>query len=746
MLGRFRIPLRLLASLAFGTLAASAQNSILTCQSTVNPILVRGEGLTERMGDITLQCTGGVPNAPVIGNFSIFLSVPMTNRVDSSGYTDLSLTVDAGYGPLTANSKATYLNASTLSFSGVAFNLSPNGTVNLRLSNLRGAANQAGVNSARQITATISFTGGALISFSNNVFAVATVVRGLYSSYTSRLICGQGGTPSIDNPSLSSALANRAAYSTVRITEGFNNSLGPKSDFNFETADFGARIIVRYSGVPQGAHIFVPDGVVGYDGLQATSAGDYGLVPATGSYTPGTGTLLLIRIANADANGAGLASGPVIQPPTTISNFDSMSEVVIASDGTGQAVYEVFDANQFRVQSATIPSFIAIPAGLVQANTQITQDVYLGPISSSLATSGNPFITRYAPVAAPNDCSVFGDCGASYFPKLSVNTTSWTVSMTTLDAPKTQYFTLSNEGAGNFLWNASVQYVSGVTNGYQWLRLSPTSGINRETVAVVFAPGVLAPGVYDALINVDGGPIAGAKQIHVTLYYAFKAPTPVVINAVNAANLTPGILVPGSQAAILGDRLSGNKITVMFDNVPARVLGSVSANRLDVEIPYQLVGRQSSLIVVTIDGASSTPGLLIPIGDSAPGIYQNEIMNADNTFNSPSNGALAGSIIQVYATGLPVTGTYSGHIHDRTIDGDSLVYAGPAPTIIGVQLVQMVVPSDLPSITTGTAVCGGISADTQVCSENANLTIIAAPPPPPTDGEPVSRAVRRGRK
>jgi uncharacterized protein (TIGR03437 family) len=235
------------------------------------------------------------------------------------------------------------------------------------------------------------------------------------------------------------------------------------------------------------------------------------------------------------------------------------------------------------------------------------------------------------------------------------------------------------------------------------------------------------------LINIDAGPIAGTKQIKVTLYYAYQAPTPVVINAVNPANLKPGILVPGSGAAILGDRLTGNNISVMFGNSPARILGSVSATRLDVQVPYDLGGQGSSLIVVTIDGSSSTPGLLIPIGTSAPAIFKGSILNADFTSNNSSNGALAGTPVQVYATGLPVAGVYSGHIHDRTIDGDALTYAGPAPSLIGVQLMTMIVPADLPSITTGVSVCGGLTVDTQACSDNVDLTIIAAPAVTPPD-------------
>jgi len=336
-------------------------------------------------------------------------------------------------------------------------------------------------------------------------------------------------------------------------------------------------------------------------------------------------------------------------------------------------------------------------------------------------------VPRYVPIAAPNDCVEFGDCGASYFPKLGVNTTALTFNATSLNLGPTQYPIVSNTGGGNFVWTTNVEYLSGAIGSNQWLLVQPSSGINNGTLQVNIFPGTLAPGVYTAQITIDGGPTAGTAVIPVTLFYAYQAPTPVVINAVNPANMAPGILVPGSQAAILGSLLTGHNISVTFNGTPAQVLASVSALELVVQVPYNMSGQTSALIVVTIDGSSSTPGLLVPIGDSNPAIFPGSVLNEDNTGNSQSNGAAAGSTISIYATGLPSAGYYSGKIHDRTITGDQLVYAGVAPTLIGVQLVQMIVPPDLPSLNTGTAVCGGPTTDDMPCSAYANLTIVAAP-------------------
>src|ERR1700751_4676654 len=90
----------LLISSAFGL--ANAQ-TILTCNSTSVPPIVHVEGIAERIGDIVLNCSGGMPAAQITGNLSIFLSVNVTNRVSGSNVTDVVFTVDSGSGPQAVN-------------------------------------------------------------------------------------------------------------------------------------------------------------------------------------------------------------------------------------------------------------------------------------------------------------------------------------------------------------------------------------------------------------------------------------------------------------------------------------------------------------------------------------------------------------------------------------------------------------------------------------------------------------------
>src|SRR5438067_1914892 len=79
--------------------SAFAQTFTGRCQVTSVPFQVRAEGLAERLGDINLRCSGGVPGSVLSGNFTLLLPVNVTNRVDANNQTfDAVLAVDSGSG------------------------------------------------------------------------------------------------------------------------------------------------------------------------------------------------------------------------------------------------------------------------------------------------------------------------------------------------------------------------------------------------------------------------------------------------------------------------------------------------------------------------------------------------------------------------------------------------------------------------------------------------------------------------
>src|SRR5271154_4889896 len=113
-----------------------AQISILTCNPSANPPVVRAEGLTERIGDILMACSGGNPNGHVSGNLTLFANAPVTNRVNGSTLNGINLTYDNGSGPQ-PTVPAMLASPSSIVFNDVSFSLSTPGSVNLLLTGVR---------------------------------------------------------------------------------------------------------------------------------------------------------------------------------------------------------------------------------------------------------------------------------------------------------------------------------------------------------------------------------------------------------------------------------------------------------------------------------------------------------------------------------------------------------------------------------------------------------------------------------
>lgn len=703
--------LRLFLSIFIASTFANA--NVLTCTpSAVTPTL-HAEGLAERLGDILLTCVDGPPG-PLSGNLIIFLNVNVTNKLTPQGNADAILTVDTGAGPVSAGVAPTLLSANQIAFNGLNFTVSASGKVNLRITNLRGAVNQLPSTSFGQaVHAQIAFNGAGLGLTSNDLI-VGFPQRSVLASILTSVIPSQQGSPLPDNPSFSSLLAAGTRFASARITEDAPDALQPRGPL----ADNGIRMISRYSNLPAGARLFVPDAIAGSDAVQPTAGGDFGVTASGGQYAAGgSGSLLLIRVRGADADGAGGNLAIALAPGTN--SFDSVAELDIAN-GVAQAVYEVVDANPNLRESAQFPTFIGVAPATDARNSPVRQQIFLGPVSTVATASATAPVPRFAITVPASDCTLQGDCNGSFLPRLGVDPDPLTFSVTAGLGFQIRYIRIFNSG-GNFLvWNASVAY----KNGADWLRVSPSSGINDARIRVDVIPNNLAPGVYDATLTIDAGPQSGAVVLPVHVQVNAAPPpgtaTPLVTSVVNAATFVAGPLVRGSFGTIKGANLAGKTTTVTFDNVSANIVYT-SANQLNVLVPSQLSSHNATQLVVTVDGVASA-AQTVALADVAPGIFNPGILNQDNTVNSPSNPALVGSVIQIFATGVlpPESGTVDVKVHDQA----NLIplYAGAAPGVPGLQQINVRVPAGLPGITTEVVVCGS-SSGTRVCSPAAAITL-----------------------
>ncbi len=685
------------------------------CVVTAVPSQVRAEGLTERMGDILLQCSGSSPGAVLAGNLSVALPVNITNRVDAGNLTrDAVLSVDYGSG-FVPTGTAGLVTGSIIAFNGISLTVPLSGAMNIKVSGIRAAAHQAGAGAPQPITAQLAFSSPASIAIDQSRPVVAFAQTGLYASPNDTgIACA--GSPLPSAITLSDLFAAGTAFASTRVTEGFAGDFAPRSPGE----DNGTRFLIKYSGFPSGAHLFVPDFVAGSNALAATAGGDLGLPQQVGQYVPGSGTLLLARVLNADTSGAG---GTVLPLPSS-TTLNGASEVPL-TNGAGYAVYEVLDANPSQQETAQFPTFVGLAK--VAAAAMAQESVSLAPVSGVLNASATAAVPRFAAVTPPSDCTLLGDCGARYFPQLTV--LAGPIQLTAVAGgdmtSHNGYIPIQNTGGGILTWSATVSY----TTGSGWLNLSSTSGLNNGSILVVANAKNLSAGTYQANILVTAGGVAGSVTVPVTLTVTAPptppppppppaAPAVVVSKVVNAATFEVTPLVAGSLATLMGSHLSGKNVSVTFDGSTAALL-YVSDTQVNLQVPTGLAGKTSATLVVTVDGVSSTP-MTVVLAPAWPAIFANGVLNQDNSVNSAAAGARAGSILQVFLTGVPHGATVSAQIAGR----QDLVplYAGDAPTVPGVQQVNVAVPDDVPPSSTQLVICAATGGQ-QWCSNAAPLTV-----------------------
>ena len=91
---------------------ASAQTSFQCVANAGVPPTVRAEGLTELVGDVSLNCTGGIPTAvgQIIpsSNVTIFLNTNITSRILSTSqgtWSEAILLIDEPHSPVNPNTQ-----------------------------------------------------------------------------------------------------------------------------------------------------------------------------------------------------------------------------------------------------------------------------------------------------------------------------------------------------------------------------------------------------------------------------------------------------------------------------------------------------------------------------------------------------------------------------------------------------------------------------------------------------------------
>ena len=160
----------------------------------------------------------------------------------------------------------------------------------------------------------------------------------------------------------------------------------------------------------------------------------------------------------------------------------------------------------------------------------------------------------------------------------------------------------------------------------------------------------------------------------------------------------------------LPSTLSG--ITVTFDGIPAPLI-FISSSQVNLQVPYQVAGRASTVVVVNNQGTVSDP-ITVPVVSAQPGLFaqagsaQAIALNQDNSVNSLANPAAKGSVVTLFATGagvveppvttgkpalaFPLSLAIAASV---TVGGAEarIIFAGLTPGFVGLLQVNVEVPS-----------------------------------------------------
>jgi len=672
-----------------GVLAMPASAS-MQCNLTGVPLQVSSEGLAEPLGAILLQCGGGPPNGVLTGSFQIFVSRRVANSLtDTGNYLGITLSQEFP-GSIFIDQPATIrpLGDSIL-IENFQIVMNAQGFFSLKFGGIRAETSQT-------TQAYLQFTGNQQLNVGIFYVTVAFPQSTLLATHTGAGASGLG--PVLPSPpDFNAMIAARVPMATTRITEGWAHAFVPRkgNDTN------GTRIMIRLSGVPEGAKIFAPDAVSGSGTIQPTQSGDMGSYPTSGLYAfnPVTGSLLMSRIRYSAPDGSG--GFPAFYPNYVGANSLAAASEADVANGTPYLVYETMDANPSQRDTVQIPIWVVLPTDRHVTPSVIKQTLTLAPLSTEAGSVTGAPIPRFRAAPIASDCALLGDCAAPYFPKMTV--TQPEVNEFTAPAGSGSvngYFLLHNTGASLLEWRVAVRFKGAATG---WLTVSPETGFNNRTIRFDMFPAGLPVGRYEGEIVVQqiGAPTGINTEAVVPVYLNVTPPLPPPIplpsitEILDAANRWPMPEAPGSLIVITGTNF-GENTSITIGGKLARIV-LLTPTEMLVEVPLDVaIGRAD---VVPANSSRPGPVTAMDIVPVAPATLY--VLNSDDERNSEERPALAGKPIQVFVTGIRgAAQPLSLKIHDRYLDGEITATDQP-----GVDLVKFIVPDDFPTMPSVVLVC-----------------------------------------
>jgi hypothetical protein len=489
----FRRVLTALAVLALLTgFAVSANAQLLnqfscTAQASVPPLL-RSEGITELVGDIVIQCTGGTPTGATLplptANFAVFLgNTTVTSRtIGPNGFSEALLLVDEPgtalgnnvsfsvngvaqgcgltaclAGAVNPNVFPGTVSGNAVTFIGVPVN--PPGSTGVRIfriTNVRINANAIGTSSGgvfgNQVLAFVTISGSTSVPVTAPQQVVGFVQQGLNFSLRKYDESDSGSTL---GPNQCVKLDPAANGITLRFGENFATAFKiqsqavqnmPGSIYNTESgleigpagtglADFGTRLRAVFKNIPAGVNVYVP-------------------IQNNGSTNAAAGNAKLIGVSDLQASTVNTA----INSPFVLTANDGGATAVpsyklpLDSTGAGVAIWEVVAANPLVLENFDFQvalGFTASP-GTNSPATGVTGTVAgtFAPVSTALGNGDKTVpIPRFVEVLSPKSIITVNLCRTQLlFPFVTTNGFETGIAVTNTSLDKGVYATTPQSG------------------------------------------------------------------------------------------------------------------------------------------------------------------------------------------------------------------------------------------------------------------------------------------------------------
>jgi uncharacterized protein (TIGR03437 family) len=411
----------------------------------------------------------------------------------------------------------------------------------------------------------------------------------------------------------------------------------------------------------------------GIDGGPAPAPAVNGFVA---EFSPDGGSLVYstyFGVENVTATALALESdgSPIVAGGGTIYQLccNGMALVYTAAvAGTVNALVVDGSNNLYAAGGTGSQRFVGTPGAFQTA--PVTVPPYPGAMGST--GGGNAFLAKFDSELRPISATLLGGEASDQAQAVSLAANGNAI----MGGPTTsKSFPL--RGAAQTSFAPSTSFLAALTPDLSSLQFSTYEGDTRSFGIKSVAPmpdggaifaGTTGPPALNPISPTEGPFVPQALVARATV----TAPAGLRIDSVNNAASHLGVaLSPGETFMVNGAgfgndaalSVNGTKLPLVAQSATTLVAAiPLSFSSLLSAQPYEFSSPSAATITVQSGGASAS--IFTPFSAAAPGIFsvdgsglgQGYILNADGTLNAPSNPAMEGSKITIYATGVgPMT-------------------------------------------------------------------------------------------